>query len=217
MVHFQRASLLADSLLAFTFSSDGNRRLVTTKLRSAVLGRKPGATLQLSSLPPGAKVYLDDQDTGRTTPVTIENVESEIVHDVRLELEGEPALTSTVALVAGTEKSLDLVFPGAIVNLSVKTEPEEAELWMDGRKTSFTPATLDLRVGQPVSLEVRKLGYVSWVKTVTPQRGQDLAYDLTLDKTPELIAQEEAEKAALEAAAAEEAPVKKKRRRRRRR
>lgn len=211
------ASLLG--VLVFAFSSDSNQRLVSRKMRQAILGRKPGATLTLESIPPGATLVLDDEDTGRTTPVTIENVESELVHRVRLELSGEPAVTATVALKAGSKRTLSLTFPNSIVNLSVKSTPEGSELWMDGRQVALTPAALTLRVEQLAQLEVRRIGYVTWTEALTPKRGQDTELDIVLEKTPELIAAEAAEKAALEAAKAEEeaakAPPKRRRRRRR--
>ncbi|MCB9647242.1 MAG: serine/threonine protein kinase [Deltaproteobacteria bacterium] len=208
------------SLLAFTFASDKNERLVMRKLRAAVVGRKPGATLTLESIPPGAKVFLDDQDTERTTPLTIENVESEDQHEIRLELSGEKAVTATIALVAGTKRTLNLMFPGAVVNLAVKTVPPGAELYLDERQVALTPATLTLRVGKPVNVELKLLGYLPWTQLVTPTRGEDVSLDVTLEKSAELIAQEALEKQALEEAAAEEAggkaPAKKKPKRRRR-
>lgn len=211
------ASLLG--LLVFTFSSSQNQRLVSRKLRQAIVGRKAGATLTMESIPPGATLFLDDEDTGRTTPVTIENVESELVHQVRLELSGEPAVTATVALVAGSKRTLSLTFPNSIVNLSVKSVPEASELWMDGRQVALTPATLTLRVGQPTKLQVKRVGYVDWAQDLTPARGEDTELELVLEKTPDLLAAEAAEKQALDAAKAEEeaakAPPKKRRRRRR--
>ncbi|CAN0527238.1 unnamed protein product, partial [Laminaria digitata] len=154
-------------------------------MRQAILGRKPGATLTLESIPPGATLVLDDEDTGRTTFVTIENVESELVHHVRLELSGEPAVTATVALKAGSKRTLSLTFPNSIVNLSVKSTPEASELWMDGRQVALTPAALTLRVEQLAQLEVRRIGYVTWSEALTPKRGQDTELDIVLEKTPE--------------------------------
>ncbi len=216
------ATLLAVAVagvLTFTFSSDGNERLVRRKLRQALLGRKAGAVLKLESIPPGARLFLDDEDTGRTTPVTIANVESEIVHRVRLELSGEKPVTATVALVAGVTKTLAMNFPDAVVNLSLKVIPEASEFWMDGRKIALTPTSLTIRVGQAAKLEVKRLGYVTWTEEISPARGENLDLDITLEKTPELLEAEAAEAEALKAVEAEEAAAKapKKRRRRRRR
>jgi serine/threonine protein kinase len=196
------------ALLAFTFASERNERLVMRKLRAAVLGRKAGANLTVESIPPGAKVILDDEDTGRTTPVTIENVESEDVHELRLELSGEQAVTATVALVAGTKRTVNLLFPGAVVNLSVKTEPQGCELYMDDRQVALTPASLTLRVDKPVKVDLKRVGYLPWTQLVTPKRGEDVTLEVNLEKSPELLAQEAMEKEALEAAEAEEAAAK---------
>ena len=110
---------------------------------------------------------------------------------------------------AGAKQTLNLVLPNAVVNLAVDSNPKGAQLWMDGRQVALTPATLTLRAGQPVKLEVKQLGYVDWVMQVTPDRGKNLDYDLILEKTAELLAQEAAEaeaKAALEAEEAKAVP-----------
>lgn len=210
-------AVLVASLLAFTFSSQTNERLVRRKLRQGLLGRKAGAVLKLESNPPGAQLFLDDQDTGQTTPVTIENVESEIVHSVRLELSGEKAVTATIALVAGVNKTLSMVFPDAVVNLSLQVVPEASEFWMDGRKIALTPTSITIRVGQPAKLEVKRLGYVTWTEEISPKRGETIDLNVILEKTPELLEAEAAEAEAIKAAEAEEQAAKPTKRRKPRR
>ncbi len=204
-------------LVAFTFSSGDNSSYMQRKLRAAIMGRKPGATLTIDSIPPGATVFLDGENTGRTTPITVENVESELVHSVRLELNGEPAETSTVTLVAGTKKTLNMTFKNAMVNAMFATDPEGAEIYLNGRHVALAPATMTLKTGEEVKFEFRRLGYISQEKVFTPKRGESINLTIKLEKSEEMLAQEAAVKAAEEEAAAEAQPKKKKRRRRRRR
>ncbi len=207
---------LVIAMAVFTLWSDRNQRLVTRKLREAFVGRNPGGALTIESIPPGAFVTLDDERTGKRTPLTIENLESVVTHYIELELEGEEPVTSTVAVQAGGKRTMNLIFPGAVVNLSVKTVPESAELWMDGNNVALTPTSMSVRTNKETRIEIKKLGYVPFEKTITPERGGPVALDVTLEKTPELIAQEAAEAEALKAAEEEANPKRKRRRRRRR-
>ena len=165
-------------------------------LRHAVLGRKAGAVLVVESIPAGARVFINGSDTGKKTPLTAENIESEIVHDIRLEREGSEAITSTVSLVAGTEKTVLLTFADAVVKANVSSKPEEATLKVNGRKLGFTPFTAWLNVGETSSVTVEKIGYHTWSQAVTPVAGQPLELNAELEKTDELKAVEEAEAAA---------------------
>lgn len=201
--------------LGFTFSSGKNTRIVGRKLRTAFVGRKPGGTLTIESIPPGALVTLDEEETGRRTPLTIENLESELVHDIALNIEGEKTATTTVAIKAGEKRAVTVVFEGAVVSLNVKTVPEGAELWLDGKNISLTPANLSVRTNKETTVKLRKLGYVDFEQAYTPKRGEPINLDVTLEKTPELLAQEAAEAEAVKAMEAEKRPKKKRRRRRR--
>jgi hypothetical protein len=153
-------------------------------LRHAVLGRKPGAVLVIESMPPGAQVELDGASTGRVTPLTVNNIESEIVHQVRLRLGDEGTVSATVALTAGVTKTLTLAFPRAIVTARFSSRPEEALVSVDGRKANFTPTELMLRVGEPTTLEVTKAGYLPWKQTVVPEQGTPLQFDVELERDP---------------------------------
>lgn len=212
-------SLVAVLIIAgavFTLWSDRNTRLVSRKLREAFVGRNPGGTLTIESIPPGAFVTLDDEATEKKTPLTIENLESQVTHFIELTLPGEKTVTSTLAITAGQKKTLNLVFEGAVVSLAVKSEPEGAELWLDGNNVAFTPTSLSVRTDKEVKVEVKKLGYLPFEKTLTPQRGSPVEMSVLLEKSPELLEQEAMEAAALKAMEEEKRPKKRKRRRRRR-
>ena len=199
----------------FTFSSERNTRLVTRKLREAFLGRNPGGALTIESIPPGALVTLDDEETGRKTPLTIENLESERIHTIELDVPGEKTETTTVTINAGQKKSITMVFEGLMVNFDVKSVPEGAEVWVDGTNRAFSPTSMSIPAGKEIALKLKKLGYVDFEQSYTPKRGEPIKVDVTLEKTPELIEQEAQEAAALKALEREKSPKKKRRRKRR--
>jgi hypothetical protein len=201
----------------FAFSSDANMRLVKRKAREAVMGRKAGGMLTIESLPTGALVFFDDEPTGKTTPIKLDNVESQVVHHVRVELQGETPTTATVSVTANASQTLSLVFKDAIVDLRVKSDPIGAEVHKNGRQVALTPTTMPVRAGEPFKLALKKLGYETFEQQITPERGKPVDLDVPLVKGAELLAAEEAEKAALQAAEDERNGKRKAKRKKRRR
>ncbi|MBK6687231.1 MAG: serine/threonine protein kinase [Deltaproteobacteria bacterium] len=193
-------ALAVIGVLAFTFSSERNTRLVSRKLKAAVMGRKAGGALTVESIPPGASLFVDDEDTGRKTPVTIDNLESEVVHHLALELPGEPTETSTVSILAGQKKTVNVLFRNAVVDLSVKTDPPGADFYLDGRSIALTPTSLSLRTGKEVTIKITKLGYLPVEQKVVPEPQKPVKLDLVLEKSEEMKAAEAAEAEAIKAA-----------------
>jgi len=194
-----KARTLALVALALAVGVGGAATLsrdVRRTLRHAIVGRKPGAVLVIESIPKGARVVLDGVDTQRATPLTAENIESDVTHTIRLEREGSAAVTGTVSLAADTEKTVTLTFPDAVVEAKVASVPEDATLIVGGRKLGFTPFTTWLNVGQTSTLTVQKVGYVTWKKAITPEPGSPIEVRAVLEKTEELRAAEAAEAAA---------------------
>jgi hypothetical protein len=159
-------------------------------LRYAILGQNPGGSLTVESLPSGARLFVDGADSGKTTPISIVNLESEIVHTLRLELPGEAPQTSTVSLAAAERKRTLILIESAMVQLSVKSDPEKAELSLDGRTIAFTPSRSPVRVGKELRLRVAKVGYRTYEQTVIPARGRPIELSIALEKNEELFAEE---------------------------
>jgi hypothetical protein len=185
----------------FALSSEHNMRVVRNRLRAAVIGRQPGGILVLDSLPQGARVTVDGEKTGKKTPLTIENFESGLEHEVTVELEGEGAVTSSVTIKPGQKRNVTLLFPDAVVDVTVKCDPPGAEVWIDRKSIGFAPDALGkVKAGQEINLRVTKVGYIDYVKTILPERKKPIALEIKLEKTEALIAQEAAEAAALKEA-----------------
>ncbi|MGF1510940.1 MAG: PEGA domain-containing protein [Myxococcota bacterium] len=180
------ALVIVTALLGYQSS-----RWFRQQLRYAVIGKAPGAILVLESVPPGAEVNLNGSRTGRRTPVTIDNIESGVVHDIELELAGQPSLTATVSLDAGASRTVTLTFPGAVVKTRITSDPTEAVVSLNGRRANFTPTELLLRVGESATLKVEKTGYLDWEKKVMPEPNTPLSFDVRLEKDPALWSSED--------------------------
>jgi len=71
----------------------------------------------------------------------------------------------------------------AELRLQIESEPNGAEVWLNDRSTGLvTPASLPLKNATPLSVSIRKRGYLphTW-KNVTPQPGQSLRTTLQKD------------------------------------
>ena len=117
------AVVLAVGLGAWVASSKTLRRRIGNVVRLAIIGRKPGGTLIVESIPSGAKVILNGEETGQTTPLTMENLESEITHELTLRLDEGVVRTSTISIVANRKRKLRVVFPEAVATVRVETVP----------------------------------------------------------------------------------------------
>lgn len=204
---------------AFAFSSDRNNRLVTRKLRAALIGRQPGGIVTIESVPAGAKVSIDDEDTGRKTPMTVENFESGVVHDLLLTLDDGDVVTSTIAIKAGSKQTVMLTFKNAVVPMSIKSDPPGAEVYVDNRMVALAPAELMALVGKETTIRLVRTGYIEHIQKLVPERGVPVNVDIKMEKTKELLEAEAAEAEAIKAAEEEaaeeeeEAPPPKKKKR----
>ena len=73
----------------------------------------PPGNLDASSSPSGAKIIVDDIDTGLTTPSAIPNL-SPGTHTIKLTLAGYQDYTETVTIVSGQTTYVDVVFQAAV-------------------------------------------------------------------------------------------------------
>jgi hypothetical protein len=188
-------------VLGYAASSAERRETAARYLRYAIIGQGIGGALTIESVPSGARLFVDGVDTEKTTPVTIANLESNIEHRVRLELDGEEAETSTISVRAGERQKTSVLIKSAMVRLRVESEPSGAEVHLNGRPIAFAPAELRVRAGREVALTVTYAGYRDHQEVFTPERGSLLTKKIALEKTAALLAAE-AEEAELRSAIA---------------
>jgi hypothetical protein len=148
----------------------GNETVRLTKK----LERPP--TLDVSSSPSGASVYLDGRPIG-TTPLKTNKVTSG-TRTLRVELEKHDAWSDTVILENEKIATVKADLTKQLGTLSIESDPAGARIYLDRVALGETPFTTS---GLPVGnyeVEIRKENYYPWKGTAT----------VVKDKTTEVVA-----------------------------
>lgn len=84
--------------------------------------KKTTGSIKISSIPVGAKIFLDNKDTRKTTPATLKDIKPG-KHAVRLTKKGYVDWKTTVKVVAGKEALVEAI----LVRAAAEKEKEEEE------------------------------------------------------------------------------------------
>ncbi len=138
----------------------------------------PDGRLSVRTDPEGADVSVAGQYRGRA-PLTL-TLAPGVPHEVVASRAGYEAATRTVSVKSGERSSLSLELAAILGEVSIRGEPADAELFVDGVSRGPAPQTLSLPAA-PHRLEVRKAGLATFSATVTPKPGlpQVVEYRLT--------------------------------------
>ena len=139
------------------------------------------AKVRIASEPTGATVTVDGDYRGETPLVANVRPGS---HVIRASKAGYAAATKRIAATAGGTSRVAFELAPLLGHLAIQTQPPDAELWLEGKRHGSATGTVSLPA-RPHEVEIRKAGYASYKKTVTPQPGftQELKVRLlTLDE-----------------------------------
>jgi len=138
----------------------------------------PDGRLAVRTEPEGADVSVAGRYRGRA-PLTL-TLAPGVPHEVVASRAGYEAATQTVSVKAGERSSLSLALAPILGEVTVRGEPADAELFVDGVSRGTAGQTLSLPAA-PHRVEVRKAGLAPFTATVTPKPGlpQVVEYRLT--------------------------------------
>ncbi|TNF07868.1 MAG: PEGA domain-containing protein [Gammaproteobacteria bacterium] len=133
--------------------------------------------LRLSSSPSGATVTLNGTYQG-TTPLDIELTPQQS-HLLTLFYNGYKTAKRNLTLSAGEQQSMSVQLQASLGEVQVVASPGDASVWIDGvlRGTQGQTFTLPARQHH---IELRRPGYATATRTVTPQPGLDQVVKVTL-------------------------------------
>lgn len=134
--------------------------------------------LRIQTQPEGAKIFIDNEDTGKNTPATIENLSMQQTFKVVLQKEGYRSVSQNV-LIKEVQNSLDLTLEKITATLKVHTVPANATILIDGQQRG---STIDgLKPNQTYTVTVSKKGYETVTKSI-PIQSNYVEIDIELRK-----------------------------------
>lgn len=119
--------------------------------------------LDIQSTPAGARIFLNDQDTGRTTPALLENLGAGRQWHVGLFLHPYRYWEGDIAIRPDKTTQVSAVLEINVGSLEIDSLPSGATVWVDGKKQGQTPFSLpELQPDTVVDLRIEHPGYKSW-------------------------------------------------------
>jgi len=126
------------------------------------------ARLTVNTVPRGANVTVDGRYRGQS-PITLA-LSPDVDYTIGLSRAGYGSTERQVRLEAAASRSITVDLSARTGRVTVNANPEDAEIYVDGRLRGTGSVTLDLP-SSPQRLEVRKPGYESFARNVTPRPG----------------------------------------------
>ena len=128
---------------------------------------KADGLVTIRTTPRGAGVTIDGTYRG-TTPLEIALAPGR--HEIRVWKVGYGSETGNVVIGSDEERTLSFTLGALHGDLAIETSPPETELWIDGKHQGAATGVRTLPA-VPHEIEIRKEGYASYRKTLTPQPG----------------------------------------------
>ncbi|MFN0253354.1 MAG: protein kinase domain-containing protein [Kofleriaceae bacterium] len=131
-------------------------------------------SIRVESLPAGAEVVFDDVRLAGTTPLSIPSVPVNTRHTIKVELKRHERYTETVDVPSrGGEITIKAVLNPMTGKLIILSQPEGAEVWINGEVRGRTPTTIkSLDMQSAKKLELRLKDYQPFVQDlVWPDNG----------------------------------------------
>ena len=150
-----------------------------------------GGTLHLESTPPSASVNINGEFVG-TTPLDID-LRPNRTHRIETSLFGYHTSIRNLTLATGEARRMRVELEEVTGNLAVTTQPEGAEIWVDGSHAGTSDTVLSLHA-RDHDIELRKAGYAGYSTQITVQSDfqQELKVRLLTDEEARLAALEQA-------------------------
>jgi len=126
------------------------------------------ARLLVNSIPRGANVMVNGRYRGQS-PITLD-LSPDINYQIGLSKAGYGATTRQVRLQSAASESITVDLTARTGSVTVNVMPTDATVYVDGRVQGDGSTTLRLS-STSHRVEVRKEGYESWARTVTPRPG----------------------------------------------
>lgn len=145
------------------------------------------AAVTIESEPSGARIFLNDVDTGKVTPTELKDLATDQTHHLGLHLPGHQYYKVNFALAAGETKYFHVVLGIDYAALKILSNPPEAQVWVDGKLAGLTPLTQEkLEPGRILKIEIQKEGYQPFRQEIKLEAGKEQVLHTQLEKVSNL-------------------------------
>ncbi|MGB5333299.1 MAG: PEGA domain-containing protein [Woeseiaceae bacterium] len=126
------------------------------------------AKLLVNTIPRGANVTVNGRYRGQS-PLTL-SLSPDVDYEVGMSKAGYGVTSRSVRLGSAASDSITVDLSARLGTVTVSVQPDDATVYVDGRASGSGKTTLRLS-SAPHRIEVRRQGYQSWTRTVTPRPG----------------------------------------------
>ncbi|MFA4875522.1 MAG: PEGA domain-containing protein, partial [bacterium] len=140
-------------------------------------------SLNITSDPEGARIFLDGTDTGTVTPTVIDKLPSGRIYTVRAEKDDYGPAERSIQISGPQRLDVALALSPPMGTLNIITEPPGAAIMVDGKLTGLnSPATIEkLKLGSDLRITLSKPDYEDFEQVVnlTSPKPQKISTKLT--------------------------------------
>lgn len=136
------------------------------------------AEVSFNTIPPGASVFVDEEEVGQT-PLVAEILSGE--REIRVKLAAHKAWTDTLDIAAGEDMDIPLLtLEPADGLVYLQSEPDDAGVLLDGNYQGQTPLEVALSPDEPHELTFFRNGYQRTVRTLEIAADEERELNVTL-------------------------------------
>jgi len=126
------------------------------------------AKLLVKTIPRGANVTVNGRYRGQS-PLTL-SLSPDVDYEIGMSKAGYGVTSRSIRLESAASDSITVDLSARLGTITVTVQPDDAAVYVDGRAVGTGKTTLRLS-SAPHRIEVRRQGYRSWTRTVTPRPG----------------------------------------------
>jgi len=146
------------------------------------------ASLDITSNPDGAKVFLNEKDTNMVTPTRLSNILPNQYHSIGLYLGDHVFWGRDIQLKPDENSSLHVDLTVNFGELQIISSPSGASIAIDGILVGTTPYTLNnVEPGKIIEVVVGKEGFTVWKKKAKVKAGEALVLRPRLTRTKDAL------------------------------
>lgn len=160
-----------------------NQKITPIPAISGPIRSSSHGTLVITSEPPGAAIFIDDESINQKTPATLHQVSTNKVHKIGLSLDHYKFWEGTAQVEAEKTTTLSTPLEINFGDLEINSLPTGAEVFLNGQSTGRTPFEMSKLVpGTTYDVVLKQRGYEDISRSIKIFGGRKEVLNLSLKK-----------------------------------